>query len=431
MKSRFQIFLVSLLVMLLLVLAGRSTAQDVEASYIIENFDEMPPPMPVTDEGVYDIFNILLLGSDTENPRNSGRTDVVVIVSINRTTNTIAMLSLPRDFYVFIPGQRVYRINSAYGYGQQTEQGGAQLIKETIAYNLGITIDRFARVDFASFRRIVDSLGGIEISVDCRIEDWRLLEPDLDPAIEENWERFLLPVGFHHMDGNLALWYARSRRTTNDFDRGRRHQALLRAMWRQIQNLGLIGQVPELWSQVAEAVDTDLTLEDIIGILPVAAHLDSSHIRSFTMRQNHEVASWSSPEGSSVLAPNRIAIAELLEQFYSPPTIRRIVGEQPRIEIVNASGYADLARVAADRLAWEGFIPTISTETTPFQEETTLIDFTGQSKGNSRRILQGILRVEETAVYSEPLAERTADFRVTIGGNYTACTYGFSTEEAP
>ncbi|MCK6577989.1 MAG: LCP family protein [Anaerolineae bacterium] len=396
-----------------------STSSD--SPYVIEYPDEIPPPMPMADEGIYDILNILLLGSDTENPRNAGRTDVLLIASINRTTNTVSFLSLPRDLYVYIPGERVYRINSAYGFGQRRDGGGAELISETIRYNLGIEIDYYARVDFGEFRTIIDALGGVDITVDCLIEDWKLKDPDADPSVEENWEIFTLPVGLYHMDGELALWYARSRRTTSDFDRGRRHQALLRAIWRRVRELGLIQQAAELWAQVSSIVETDIDVQDVIGLLPLAASLDNYHLRSFVFRQNQEVTGWVSPEGSSVLVPNRELIASLIEALYLPSPIRTLVEETPRVLIVNASGYRALALVAADRLAWEGYSVTISSEMIPYQDRTNLTDLTGRTKGNMVRTLQSVLRLDEGQMEFAPDGERQYDYILTLGADFSAC----------
>src|SRR5690606_2262066 len=139
---------------------------------------------------------------DTTNPDNSGRTDVLTIVSVNRTAGTVSMLSIPRDLYVYIPDHQVARINTAFGWGETNlgEGEGAQLLIDTIRYNLGLEIDYYARVDFNGFHQIVDDLGGVEVAVDCAIQDWRLREPGLDPTVEDNWEMFTLPVGVHLMD---------------------------------------------------------------------------------------------------------------------------------------------------------------------------------------------------------------------------------------
>jgi LCP family protein required for cell wall assembly len=395
--------------------------------------DDIPEPMELLDEGEYDIINFLLLGADTTNANNSGRTDVLTIVSVNRTAGTVSMLSLPRDLYVYIPGYQVQRINVAYGWGETNlgEGSGPQLLMDTIRYNLGIEIDHYARVDFDGFRTIINDLGGVEISVDCAIEDWRLREPELDPTVEDNWEMYTLPVGVHLMDGDLALWYARSRRTSSDFDRGRRHQALLRAVWRRIQGLNLVDQLSDIWPQVLETVETDITLEDMLGLAPLALSLNSSHVASYVFRPNNEVSFWRSPEGSSVLAPNRSAIAELERLMIMPPTEHRLMREGASIEIINASGVRGLDQVAADRLAWEGFVPTIGAPAPAYRDYTVIYDYTGQTKGSSLGTLQSALRVSDEGVIAEPDSNRDVDYRVVIGGNYYACTYAVTPPSTP
>ncbi len=405
-----------LLALLLLIGVSPLSAQD-------DNPDAVPAPMPLLDYQGYDIENILLLGSDTTNPVNAGRTDVLVIVSINQTAGTVSMLSLPRDLYVYIPGYRVYRINSAYGYGEHDGTGGFQLLAQTIRYNLGLQIDHYARVDFNDFKDIVDALGGVDISVDCAIQDWRLKSPDLDPADADSWEMFTLPVGVYTMDGDLALWYDRSRRTSSDFDRGRRHQALLRALWDRIRSLGLVDQVSDIWSQVLESVETDLSLNDVISLIPLALSLDPSRIASYTFRPNVETKAWLSPEGSDVLAPQRDAIRALEQQMIEPVTEHQLVRENPRVEIVNASGSPSLSRVAADRLAWEGFVPQISEDAPPYQQATQIYDYSGQTKGSSLAALQAALRVSGENVVVAPDPNRAVDFRVVLGGSYSSCTY--------
>jgi len=66
------------------------------------------------------------------------------------------------------------------------------LVKEAILYNFGIFVDYYARVDFNDFEQIIKSLGGLEISVDCQLEDWALISPDADPTLEESYERYTL-----------------------------------------------------------------------------------------------------------------------------------------------------------------------------------------------------------------------------------------------
>ncbi|PJF26111.1 MAG: hypothetical protein CUN53_09355 [Phototrophicales bacterium] len=395
--------------------------------------DQIPEAVPLLDERGQDIINILLLGSDTFNSNNIGRTDMIVILSINHSAGTVSMLSLPRDLYVYIPDYRVYRINSAYARGVQINHpgGGAGMLSDTIRYNLGIEIDHYARVDFSRFRRIVNDLGGVDISVDCELEDWRLISPELDPNVEENWEIFTLPAGVYRMDGDLALWYARSRRTTSDFDRGRRHMALLRAIYRRIQSLNLIQQVADVYPQLLELVETDLTLDDVLSLIPMASSLDPTRIASYTLRPNVEVRSWLSPEGSSVLAPNREALRARLEQFYTPPTAQQTRSQRVTVEIINATGVREMAQVAADRLAWDGYLPRIIDAQAPYLRQTIIYDLSGQTRGNSLELLRTILRVDSAQVFTQPDPNRTADYRVILGGSYRTCNYNTATAMQP
>ncbi len=394
---------------------------------------EIPEAAPPADEGSYDILNFLLLGSDTTNPNNAGRTDVILILSVNQTMGTVALLSIPRDLYVFVPDYGMQRINVAYGYGENDGVGpsGAELVEQTIEYNLGISIDYFARVDFNGFKEIVDNVGGVELSIDCAIEDWRLREPDLDPTVEDNWEMFTLPVGVQMLDGDLALWYVRSRRTSSDIDRGRRQQAMIRGLWQRVRTLGLLEQLGDLYPQVVETVDTDIPLDDLIGLAPLAVTIDSAHIASYTMRPNHEIIGWTAPGGASVLVPVADAVNAMVHQMMLPPTENQLIREQPSVEIVNASGIPGFDRIAADRLAVEGFVPSLAAERAPYRDYTVIYDYTGQSKGSSLETLMSVLRVGEASVVAQPNANRTVDFRIEIGGTYQPCTYAVMPPSPP
>jgi LCP family protein required for cell wall assembly len=388
----------------------------------------IPEAVPLVDEGDYDIVNFLLIGSATYNgPNNPGLTDTLILLSVNRTVGTVALVSIPRDLYVYVPGWGMAKINTAYFYAETSDLGsdGITLLKDTIRYNLGVEIDYYARVDFNGFMEIVDAVGGIDVSVDCAIQDWRLVEPGFDPRVEENWEMFTLPMGVHHMRGDLALWYVRSRRSSNELDRGRRQQDVIRALWRHIRSQGLLDQLPNIWGQVTQIVDTDITLADIAGMIPLALTIDTSRIQSYRFREGIEIVAGESQEGSFIFLPQRDAIVELGRQIVQPPTERQLVREQAVIEIVNASGITALDRVAADRISSEGFVPRITEEDVAVQDSTQIFDYTGQTKGSSIEVLQSALRLGNESVIPEPDPNRTVDFRIVIGRSYSrnSCTY--------
>jgi LCP family protein required for cell wall assembly len=386
----------------------------------------IPPEVAVVQPSGEDILNVLLLGSDTAHPVNVGRTDALMIVSVNRTQGGVNLLSIPRDLFVYVPGGTMQRINTAYGLGEHGgfEGGGQELLKATIRYNLGITIDFTARINFDDFQAIIDAMGGVEITVDCGLQDWKLKSRELDPNLEENWELVTLPVGVHLLSGYDALWYARSRRTSSDFDRGRRQQDLVRAIWRRAKSLGLLSQVSAFWSQMAGIVDTDMRLEDLLGLVPVALTLDSSRIGHFYFEQGVQVRPWRTPDGAAVQIPNPAAVATLVERFMQPATDNRLVRARAEVEVVNASGYANMDRVAADLLNWDGFAAfAAGSEAGNYRSRSEIFDFSGRTKGSAVEALLDSLQLSAAAIVVQPDTDRAVDFRVILGTDYRSCRH--------
>jgi LCP family protein required for cell wall assembly len=389
---------------------------------------DTPEAAPLIDTNGQTITNILLMGSATENTANNpGLADTLMMVSVNMESGHIALVSIPRDLYVYVPEYGMYKINQAYFLAERHEAGtGIPTLYATIRHNLGIEIDYYARADFASFPRIVDSLGGIDITVDCTIQDWRLKEPDLDKHIEENWEMFTLRTGLHHMDGDTALWYVRSRRTSNDLDRNRRQQDVLRAVWRRIRSEGLLENFPSLWEQFNAMIETDLTLRDTVQFLPLLLDLDAAGIEYYTFRINKEVRQgYTDDEGRFILTAIPEAVAEMMQQVVSPPTKRRIHSALPRVAIYNGSGVPGLDYVAAHRLEREGFVTFITGEYTHPRQYNLVVDYTGASRNNPVGEIQRVLRITDQGLQTEPNPARDYDYALYIGYTYQfySCTY--------
>lgn len=252
---------------------------------------EIPPPMPVipSPEGV---INILALGSDTRPGFGGGRTDTIIIISLDTKRDTVKMISVPRDLYVYIPGWKVNRINTA------DHHGGAKLVAMTVLYNLGIEIHHWARLSFNGFIQGIDTLGGIDIDNPQTVVD----ECDERPV---NY-----PTGSLHMDGYSALCYARVRKTSSDFARTTRQQAVIKAVFNKVLSIGGIAKVPELYGQFNDLIETDMKLGDLLPLVPLAASVarDSSRIEGYTIDLSL-VSNWRVPSsGAAVLLPNRDAL---------------------------------------------------------------------------------------------------------------------------
>lgn len=381
------------------------------------------PTAIVRDEPVYQLTNILLIGSDQRPGQGDFRTDVLVLVSINHTTGTVNMLSLPRDLYVYIPSVGYDRINTAALWGEtyNWEGGGIALLKETIRYNFGISIDFYAMVNFSGFVQIIDELGGVDLVVECALADYRLVTPSANPNLLSNYEWVEMGVGVHRMSGTNALWYARSRATTSDFDRNRRHQMLLRAIWQRFLEQSMWESIPKLWRELNAVIETDMTLSDIVTYIPLGARLNANLIESHYITVN-AVENYTTAQGAAVLRLRSAAIREIVDDFLLPPTANQLFQESVQIEVVNQSGRDNLEMVAAAVLSEQGFLVHIAeSNDAEIAAQTQLYDFSGDTKGSSLRYLTRRFWIEDADVTIDPDPNRTVDYRLVLGSAFNSC----------
>lgn len=382
-----------------------------------ETSPETPAPLPPL--GDKETVNFLLIGSD----RRSGvsfRTDSMVIAILWPKEAQASLISIPRDLWVYIPTVGMQRINTAYEYGdlQGYEGGGAALLRDTIAYNLGIRIDHTAMVDFNGFRRIVDALGGIDVPVACPYTDWRLIDPSYDPYNENNWTLYTVSAGVIHMDGDLALWYARSRQKSNDFDRGRRQQEVLRALFAQALRTDTLGRIPQLYSDLSGAVVTDLGLADILRLAPYAPRLTNAAIRSYYIRPPH-VVDWTTPGGAYVLLPQDSLASLLVEATsLSAFTVQR---QQIVIEVQNGTPFDGWDALAASRLNYAGYSVNIRPTDRRDYGSSVLVDLTPSQDPNARSALLSLLGLTSASILPMPDANSPVRYRLILGYDYQPC----------
>jgi LCP family protein required for cell wall assembly len=390
----------------------------------------IPTAVQPVDRHGDDLMNILLIGNDGEITNDGSlRTDSMIVVSINRTAGTVAMLSIPRDLYVFIPSWTMQRINTAWAYGESVgwTDGGFGLMRQVMLYNLGINVHHYAMVDLTGFKALVDAVGGVELAVDCAIQDLPLVDADVPAAAYQasDPDYWVLPVGSYTMTGAEALWYARSRHNSSDFDRGRRQMQLLRAVWRKASAQGLLTQIPELWAQASPYVQTSLTLEDLLGLAPLAASLDPGRIEEFTLVRTYHTTPWQTPDGSYVQLPVYETMRPLLEDFYTPPTQNQITFEGATVGVFNGTTNANWDVVAAQRLQSEGFnAVALGPAPNSNHDRSLLVDRTGSAKGSSLASLSRALNLNADQITVDPAADRAFDFEVIIGQTYNSCSQG-------
>lgn len=259
----------------------------------------IPPPAPAISTSS-EMVTFVLLGSDEAPHRYGHRTDTFVLVGLNKETDHAFLVSIPRDLYVYVPGWRVDRINTADLFG------GWEMVSETIHYNFGIEPDYWVRVNFTGFEGAVDLLGGINVEVG------RYLSDECGGV---QWEYF---PNTYYMDGFTALCYVRMRKTTSDFDRLRRQQEVMEAIFRQALSLDGLTRVPQLYSEFNKHYDGNVGLGDILPLIPLGADIASGKVVIERYSIDHTMAtSWRVPvTGASVLLPDRDAILELVRTLF-------------------------------------------------------------------------------------------------------------------
>ena len=245
--------------------------------------------------------NILLLGSDQRLGRGGFRTDTILLFTINPADNSINITSFPRDLYVEIPGYTTSRINTALA------RGGFETLANTFTHNFGVRPEYYVLINFWSFVDVVDSLGGIDIYASQPLSEYTA----------RGW--FTIPVGVNHMDGDTALYYSRSRMSTSDFDRNRRQQEVIVGMIDKLMSLYTIAKIPELYQIYADNVTTNIELNDIIPLIPIAARIKNTEkIKNYYIGRG-QVASWTTPGGAAVMLPKHDAVMNVLRQALNSP----------------------------------------------------------------------------------------------------------------
>lgn len=391
----------------------------------------LPTAFPVIDRRGANLVNILLMGQDNEvTGDNLARTDTMIVVSINRDTNTVAMLHLPRDLYVYMPQIGMGRLNTVYGIGSALGwQGGPFFyLRQVILYNLGINVHYYAMVDLTGFSSLIDRIGGVEIAVDCAIQDYRIYGAEVPAgAVLSDAETLLytLPVGYYTMNGKEALWYARSRGNSDDFDRGRRQQQLLRAALRAVRDRGMLTDVTQLPSLIQEGLavaETDMPLDVILSLIPIAMTVDPTEIETYRFIRTYHTLPWQPPDGQYVQLPVFEPVFDLMTDFYTPPTQNQVNLRSATVRVLNGTMNAHLDRVAAARLGEANFaaIAAGDFETTT-ESQTYVIDYTGSTKGSSLGEILRTLHLDESRVRVMPDANRAYDYDVVIGADFNAC----------
>jgi LCP family protein required for cell wall assembly len=344
-----------------------------------------------------DRVTILAMGLDARDwgpEANSAatRSDTMIVLTMDPIAKTAAMLSIPRDLYVEIPGYGFDKINKAYFYAEKDRLpiGGPGLAMQTVENLLGVPIDYYAVVDFNSFTTFVDTIEGIDVYIPF---DNMIIDPVGDEDVKQ------LHFGWNHLTGSEALAFARARSTEHgDFDRASRIQQVILAIRDKILNLNmvpkLLAQATNLYEQISSGIKTNLTLEQIIQLALVAKDIQRMQIHGGVIDESC-LLSMDSFNNESVLIPDMDKVHALRNKLFTsdgplgyatPPADLASLAflENAKIEVVNGTYTSGLAGATKKFLVDNGFSEANITTRDATADElnfnplyTLVTDFTG------------------------------------------------------
>ena len=223
-------------------------------------------------DSIPDVTNILLVGEENWFDQERGRTDSMMILTINKQTQSIKITSLMRDTYVQIPGYYNNRLNASYSLG------GIPLLKDTIETNYGITIDNTVLVGFDAFEKIIDTLGGVDIPLTQSEINW------MTDELKYDTQKFT--EGTNHLNGKEALTYVRIRKVSevdgenNDFGRTSRQRRLISTIYETYKENGITNTV-NIANEILPYITTDLTKTEIMNYLLAVLTIKPDELETF------------------------------------------------------------------------------------------------------------------------------------------------------
>ena len=259
-KSKLKKLLLIIIIILALFAAGwYFLINYLYGKVIYEEIDGMTTS-PITEEGV---TNILLIGNDSRNKGEDGRSDAMILLSISNKTKTIYMTSLLRDMYVDIPGYKGNRLNASFSYG------GPELLLQTIEQNFDIEVNRYALVNFQAFANLIDSVGGVDLElttaeleyVNGYLVEYNMLEgrPEGTDYVDTS------QAGMVHLNGPQTLAYCRNRFIGSDFARTERQRKVLDQVFKQVP-MAVLTNMGDLMNGILPNLITNLTEGEILGL---------------------------------------------------------------------------------------------------------------------------------------------------------------------
>lgn len=387
--------------------------------------------------------NIVFLGRGGDNHPGELLTDSLMVVSLNTKDKKMATFSLPRDLYVPIKGHGSARINEAYKNGYEdymaksckkknkadckndASVAGSQLTAETMSNILGIPIQYYVLADFEGFRKLVNKIGGIDINVEKALYD-----PSYPAEDMLHFDPFKISAGQQHMDGNIALKYARCRKGNcgDDFGRAKRQQEIILAIKDKASSSGVLTnpkKILDIVNIIGNHVRTSLSPNDIKTLADrVKEDSQNGIISGVISDATGGLLVSDSSSGTYYLKPKSGNFDNI--KNYAKNIFNETVNttEKAKLEVLNGSKTAGLAMKAADKIEKDGYA-VVNIENAPTKYAKTIIhDYSSGKQKTTLDYLKNKFKAE--VVQKTPNSSSKTDITLIIGDDYNPASSSLS-----
>ena len=375
--------------------------------------------------------NILLLGNGGDGHKAPDLTDTIMLASIDPVNGKIALVSVPRDLWITLPGHGNMKINAAYQTGKfdylgkidssnantKAVQAGFATADQAVEQVLGVSIHYNALVNFRSFRQAVDTVGGVTVEVP---------ETLVDPTIawENGWNSTIAKQGMQEFTGKEALLYVRSRHTSSDFARSNRQRAVLTALKDKVATLGTLSnplKISSLLNTFGNNVRTDLTVKEASRVYEIIKDIPDKDVASVGLGDGNKLVRTGRAGTQSIVMPMAgIGVYDEIHDYvHKQLPDGYIVKENAVVRIVNASGEPSVGEAALHELQSYGYNVSPTITTMPAQSQTEVINQAGIANQYTKHYLEQRYGVRATIKSIGGVQMSGADFIIVLGSNET------------
>lgn len=356
-------------------------------------------------------YTILLMGYGGGGHDGPLLTDTMILAIVDPKSKSLSMISIPRDTLVNLPlneSDGIWsKINTAYAYGQyqniyterperyKNPRSGGLLAKDTVEVVLGIPVRHYMALDFNTFRKLIDEVGGIDITVQAAFSSNYPKEDN--PAIDPGWKVISFAAGLQHMSGERALQYARAREPIensaegSDFARSQRQRQIMQAFADKVISPAGLVHIPGLLAIMKTGIDTDIAVPSMGETYQMVTDWRGLKITSIALTSDNYLTSDGSNEKGYFLNPvagqnDWSQLHTLINILIDDPSLAAKMATT-KVVIRNGSGVPDAGKDIRNRLMSQGFV-IAPVETVSLQNTTHIEDMT---RGESSNVIDALM----------------------------------------